>query len=381
MVLTMKKNKKEINIVLVLLIFIIVFEILFLKFVPQYYEFLSFGMILLLLGFLTYKWGIRKDKSYFKKTTIKIVIISLMVYILITYMLGLLTGFSRSVFSLQIVDILKNIIPLAVNIICLELIRYIILKREPSKKQIVLLSIIYIFLNTIIIVNNMTGRSLSQIFSTVTVALLPCIARELLYTYMTYKVGLVPTLILHLCVDLHIFIVPITPALGNYLLSIFGVLLPFLIYKQVHKCVTYKEKYLLYAKSYLKRFLFIFTIIIAAVVIVLVTGLTKYHLIAIGSNSMNPIYYYGDAIVYEKIAASEVKVEDILVFLNQGKIITHRVMKIEEENGNLKFITKGDNNEKVDKYDTSEKDVLGVVRIVVKYIGYPTIKLGEMLGG
>ena len=203
MVLTMKKNKKEISIVLVLLIFIIVFEILFLKFIPQYYEFLSFGMIILLLGFLTYKWGIRKDKSYFKKTTIKIVIISLMVYILITYMLGLLTGFSRSVFSLQIVDILKNIIPLAINIICLELIRYIILKREPSKKQIVLLSIIYIFLNTIIIVNNMNGRSLSQIFSTVTVALLPCIARELLYTYMTYKVGLAPTLILHLCVDLH----------------------------------------------------------------------------------------------------------------------------------------------------------------------------------
>ena len=152
-------------------------------------------------------------------------------------------------------------------------------------------------------------------------------------------------------------------------------------YKQVHKCVTYKEKYSLYAKSYLKRFLFVFTSIIAAVVIVLVTGLTKYHLIAIGSNSMNPIYYYGDAIVYEKIAASDVKVEDILVFLHQGKIITHRVIKIENENGKLKFITKGDNNEKTDKYDTFENDVLGVVRIVVKYIGYPTIKLGEVLGG
>lgn len=381
MVLTMKKNKKEINIVLLLLTFIIVFEILFLKFIPKYYELISFIMVLMLLCFLIYKWGMRKDKSYYKKATIKIVVIALMVYILVTYMLGLLTGFQHSVFSLKIINILKNIGPLAINIICLELIRYLILKREPSKQQIIILTIIYILLNTIIIVNNMVSTSLSQIFSTITVVLLPCIAREILYTYMTHKVSIVPTLILHLCVELHVFLLPITPSLGNYLLSMFGVLLPFSIYKQVHKCVTYKEKYSLYAKSYLKRFFVVFTLGVASIIIVLVSGLIKYHLIAIGSNSMNPIYYYGDAIVYERIPADEVKVEDILVFNNQGKIITHRVMDIENEYGKLKFITKGDNNENIDKYDVYDKDVLGVVRCVVKYIGYPTIKLGEMLGG
>ncbi len=377
----MKRNKKEINIILILLMFIIVFETIIFKIIPQYIDLISFGLLFVLLIYLIAKWGIRKDKSYYKITTTKIVIISLMMYILIIYLLGLITGFEKNVFSLKFVKVLKNILPVILNIVCSDLIRYIILKREPSKGQTIILTILFILLNTIIMVNNMILKSPSQIFSMVSVVLLPCIARECLYTYITEKVGLLPTLILHLCMELYVYVVPITPALGNYISSIFGILLPFAIYKQVYKCVSYKEKYSLYAKNYVRRFFFILTAGLAGVLIVFVSGLTKYHLIAIGSDSMNPIYYYGDAVLYEKIDPKVVKVDDILVFQINGEIITHRVVKIEREKGMLKYTTKGDNNDIVDNLDVYEKNVLGVVRLVVKYIGYPTVKLSETLGG
>ena len=70
---------------------------------------------------------------------------------------------------------------------------------------------------------------------------------------------------------------------------------------------------------------------------------------------------------------------DILVYNVSGGIVTHRVIEIVEKNGKRIFHTKGDNNETDDKIDILEQDVKGVVRYVVKYIGYPTIWFNELL--
>ena len=47
-------------------------------------------------------------------------------------------------------------------------------------------------------------------------------------------------------------------------------------------------------------------------VVALISGVFKYKMIAIGSDSMNPIYYRGDAIIYEK--DTDIQKGDILVF-------------------------------------------------------------------
>ena len=60
----MKKNKREINVVLVLLMFIIVFETIIYKKLPQYIDLISFGLLFGLLVYLIAKWGFRKDKNY-----------------------------------------------------------------------------------------------------------------------------------------------------------------------------------------------------------------------------------------------------------------------------------------------------------------------------
>ena len=92
---------------------------------------------------------------------------------------------------------------------------------------------------------------------------------------------------------------------------------------------------------------------------------------------MNPIYYRGDAVIYEKVNVGEIKEGDILVFTKNSSIITHRVIKVIDDNDNLKFQTKGDNNENVDFDYTDENQVLGIVKYIVKYVGLPTIWFNE----
>ena len=101
-------------------------------------------------------------------------------------------------------------------------------------------------------------------------------------------------------------------------------------------------------------------------------------MIAIGSDSMNPIYYRGDAIIYKEVKPGEVKEKDILVFKSGSAIITHRVKKIIIDDNKIYFQTKGDNNDTEDIELVSSNNIYGVVKYVVKYIGYPTILLQEV---
>ena len=113
--------------------------------------------------------------------------------------------------------------------------------------------------------------------------------------------------------------------------------------------------------------------------IILISGIFSHKMIAIGSDSMNPVYYKGDAIIYKKIELDKIKEKDILVYNHNGTIITHRVKKIITEGNNIYFQTKGDNNDNIDEILIGSKDVYGVVKYIVKYLGYPTILLNDYL--
>ena len=91
---------------------------------------------------LTFRCGFPKDRHYLKGNIIRIVIISIFSYFLVTYSLGLITGFTNNIFSLNIIKIIKNIFPPIIVISCQELIRYIYAKQcqydiKPYLKQIV----------------------------------------------------------------------------------------------------------------------------------------------------------------------------------------------------------------------------------------------------
>ena len=86
----------------------------------------------------------------------------------------------------------------------------------------------------------------------------------------------------------------------------------------------------------------------------------------------------GDAIVYESYEKQAINEGDVLIF-NKDKIrIIHRVIEIKEINGQKRYFTKGDANQKVDDGYITEKDIIGISLFKIKYIGYPSIWVNDI---
>ena len=158
------------------------------------------------------------------------------------------------------------------------------------------------------------------------------------------------------------------------------IVMPVLIYFFSNKIFRYREKSGIYTNKTARRVIILPLLLLAVTLVYLTSGLFKYRMIAIGSGSMEPEYYMGDAVIYEKMSADKVQVGEILVFKEGHTVITHRIVAIDTKaGGGYDIITKGDNNNSQDDYIVQKEDVLGVVRYSVKYIGYPTIWLNKII--
>lgn len=363
---------------LVLLIFIVIFKMFVLN---NYIEYSLFTAAFSLLAFsiiLYFIYGKVRDKNYLKPISIKIVIISLLVYFLIIYLLGFFLGFSYSLLDRNILKTLKNIFPYLLLFSSIEFSRYIILKQCTKKSQIIILTIEFMILNIIIGISGVGLVGFKKIFIVVSTLVLPIIANEALCTYLSYKISYVPSLIYRLVIELYMFVVPFTPNLGNYLNSVFSLILPFSVYFENRKALIYKEKYSAKSKKTIRNILMIVFISFLLGIIAITSGIFKYQLVAIVSESMEPTYYRGDAVIIEKKEAKDVKEGDILAFNLGTGIITHRVTKISNNNNVYTFVTKGDNNKTEDIYEIHNEHVIGTIKYIMKYAGYPTVIVNDL---
>lgn len=93
------------------------------------------------------------------------------------------------------------------------------------------------------------------------------------------------------------------------------------------------------------------------------------YMFNIVSESMEPTFYKNDLVIVKKCKMQNLKKGDIITFKQDDRIISHRMIAITQENGEFKFITKGDNNDIHDKETVEMKDVYGKVLFSVKKIG------------
>lgn len=93
------------------------------------------------------------------------------------------------------------------------------------------------------------------------------------------------------------------------------------------------------------------------------------YMFNIVSESMEPTFYKDDLVIVKRCKMQELKKGDIITFKQDDRTISHRMIAITQENGEFKFITKGDNNDILDKEKVEMKDVYGKVLFSVKKIG------------
>ena len=93
------------------------------------------------------------------------------------------------------------------------------------------------------------------------------------------------------------------------------------------------------------------------------------YMFNIVSESMEPTFYKDDLVIVKKCKMQELQKGDIITFKQEDRTISHRMIAITQEDGEFKFITKGDNNDILDKEKVEMKDVYGKVLFSVKKIG------------
>lgn len=74
-----------------------------------------------------------------------------------------------------------------------------------------------------------------------------------------------------------------------------------------------------------------------------------YRIFAVATGSMVPDYNVNDVLLIKEVNHSELKVGDDITYLGtkldvNGRIVTHRIIEIKEENGKKTYLTKGINN-------------------------------------
>lgn len=378
----MKKNTKIIYISEgILTIYAILLTLYISRTIIDTRRVLTAVVLLLVLVMLLAFFGYKKDRNYLKGSSARIVIASLMTFMLIIYGLGIIIGFTRGYGYHGIYSFIKNVGIIAVIDIEIELLRYMIVKNSfKSKKTLVIFTIVSIIINVLLEINIATLASSEDKFIFLSTIIFPIMAEEALCSYMTYKISYLPSLIYKLVIGLYMYLLPIYPNFGNYIYSVAHIVLPYAIYSILNKLLIRYEK----EKQELNRVNSVaFTIPLTAflvVLVLLISGIFRYKMIAIMSNSMSPTYRRGDAIVYEKVDVKKLEIGDILAFRKNNIVMTHRIVEIWRKNDKYYFATKGDNNDSVDIFKTSEDQVLGKVVSIYKYIGYPTVLINEFFG-
>lgn len=376
----MKKSETTISIVLIISVifaFLYYFWIIPKFRVASSYIYWIFFSLLALVLYLKFK--IKKPNKRLSTYVTKTIVIILMTTVLTVYLGGFFLGFNRTAFIYTPIGIIKNIYPVIITAISFEVIRNVVARNSGKKKfLLILLTAYYILFSLALSLMYYKFYNMEQVFKFFCVYFCPVVAKELLYSHLSYKVGLKPTLILRLALDLYPFMFPIYPDLGEYLTSVIAILLPYIIYASTIKSIKYVEKERESFNKISRKFIYTPIIIFLLIITSLVSGLFKYKMIAVASGSMQPTYNRGDAIIYEKVKAEEIDVGHVLAFKYQNLIVTHRVITKYTNNNTIKFQTKGDANKDKDAFLVPKEDVLGEVKYVVPYIGLPTVWFSEI---
>lgn len=336
---------------------------------------INVAFFMLLTFFSIIAFGYLKNKKTKQKDKIRNTVITIsFVYLAAIYLLGGKTSFQRNT-----IDII-NVIYLTITIILMEVFRYVFLNKcSRITYHQYLITILFILFDILVISPYSPANSLPlQNFLTIIVI---AAVKESVLTYLNYKYAFFPCIIYTFILTI-LPILPMYPRLGNYLSIVFTIIYSSIILYNVSKPFRKEDKET--ANSYKRSFSFYFERVLLAfvvIIILLVSGLFRYNLSAIASDSMYPALKKGDAVFIEKVDSKnqdKLKKGDIVAFEEDGHIITHRILTIVEEDENTFIITKGDNNSTKDVTKKTKDDIIGIVRFKIPLIGYPSIEISEI---
>lgn len=380
----MKKNIIKLYI-LEILFTIILFIALLVSNKINYIFLAGIIFIFSLIFSLTFKR--KKTLSIYKKQVILLMAGFAVIYLGIFYLMGLfIYDFNASPTLFSFKTIYRYIIPLTVIIISTEVIRFTILSQQTKIRILKIkidLSKILTFINMILIdliiyagVYDITN--LNEFITVIGFILFASISNNLLYDYITIRYGKIGIIIYRMITILYVYIIPIVPNMYIYFRTFLRMLYPYLLYLILEHTYS-KTDFVISHNDKRKNVIYITgLIIIMSAITMLISCQFKYGILVIGSESMTGTLNIGDAVIYQEYNNNALHQNTIIVFKKNNIKLIHRIIDIKKINGQIRYYTKGDANEKMDTGYVTNDDIIGIVNLKIPYIGYPSIWLREM---
>lgn len=319
---------------------------------------------------------------------IQMVVIFTILYLLIYFLLGLLFGYKVSPYSHSLLAILNNLWVFIPVIIFQEYIRAILVRY--TKRNEILLIIIFLLFSLI----DLNYGSMNAYFATresafkyISSTLLPILTKNALFTYFALICDYWPSIICRTLVMLSNILLPIFPDLDWFVTALLELSVYIVMFISVNHINDLSQRIGVRTARRPKQTsnpkVTIPLLMLLLVFVCFVAGFFTYRPIAIVSDSMVPKFQRGDAVVVKKLSNDEkktLKKGDIIQYSLDGRTIVHRIhKKIKDENGNIVYQTKGDNNNAPDDQSVTLKQVKGEVKIIIPYAGWPSVLIYDFL--
>ena len=374
----MKKDKIKIYVFELLLIIFLFFAI----FASNIFNRITLAAILFIYTIII--CGIFKNKkvnSIYNKQIFIWMIIFALVYVSLFYLMGLYYGFMHAKILLSFGTLFKYIIPLMIIITSSEIIRKIFLMQNGrvriGKLQInlstALCYIIMVLIDFIIYNDIYTLNRLDDFLIALGFVLFASLSCNLLYNYISIRYGEKSIIIYRLITILYVYIIPIVPDVYIFFQSFLRMLYPYLIYILLEKNYSKFDFIVSYTDRKKQIMGNTILIVVLTLFIMLISCQFRYGILVVGSESMNGTINKGDAVIFEKYSNQKVKEGQVIIFDYNGIQTIHRVDEIKRVNDVNRYYTKGDANKERDFGYITDNKIVGLVKLRVKYIGYPTL--------
>ena len=303
-------------------------------------------------------------------------------FIIMSLMAGFFDGFGKSPYDHSLMGILQNSIIIGSALVGQELVRAYVLKStlgSGSKWPIPLMIGFMTFINLPLAqLTNMTGSQ--DVMTFVANIFLPTLSENMLATYLVVYAGPIASVIYLGLVEAFEWLSPILPDLSWLTKGMLGMSVPIgalIMISQAYMKLTGHFK--AYREKETKVYEWLPVTVICVLIIWFTVGVFPIYPSAIATGSMKPGINPGDVVLVKKVQdradIEALQIGDIIQFKKESILVNHRIIDIVEEDGEMKYRTKGDNNSAQDADLVVAEDIKGTVVEVVPKIGWPTLIL------
>ena len=291
---------------------------------------------------------------------------------------GVYFSFYKNPYFVNLGLLLTRILPSAALIVAGEITRRVLLCQRKRFSNVT--AYFVGFMSELLLFYKITQlTSVNRFMDLVGLTLFPAITSNIYYHYLSKRYGALPNIIFRSITTLYIYFIPTVTGMSDSLASCIKIIFPILMLALVSAMFEKKKKNAVKKGKRLGAIGTVLTSIVIVSVAMLISCQFRFGALVIATESMTGEINKGDMIIYEQYDNQFIKEGQVIVFTQNESKIVHRVVKIENIGGELRYYTKGDANDSLDTGYRTQADVVGLTDAKIAFVGYPTLWLREII--